>query len=91
MTHLTPEEIAEKVYPDLVNYEAEGWTIEHYTQMKDELTQLITTLQKETWDEACIEQREKCAHQLHKVQPKNLEEAIDIVNFCPVKLFNPEK
>lgn len=48
MTPLTRQQIAEKVYPI-----AEDYTIYGRVEDRRELIQLLTTLQKETWDAAC--------------------------------------
>lgn len=91
MTHLTREQIAEKVRRILleipVHNSPRDIPYADTNEAEKKLTSLIRDLQKQTWDRACIEQREKCAHRLHKDQPKNLEEAIDIAMFCPVKPF----
>lgn len=47
---MTPQQIAEKVFPNV--------STSPQKRKHKELIQLITTLQKETWDQACKAQRE---------------------------------
>lgn len=85
---MTPQQIAEKIMPHTKLIDRK--------KVREELVQLITTLQKETWDEACKAGRDQAVMLAFDWAINNESGTVeqylkDHIEAQPIPPFNPEK
>lgn len=84
---MTPQQIAEKVYPKPTDARLKDTK----AQERDELILLLTTLQKETWERACKATIEKAIDECGDYQTDELGKVENLLKVIELPPFNLDK